>query len=66
MPGYGSSGNLTSPGWSPARMASAFHELMLRLGYPRHVSQGGDLRVVRMLSTAKRFCQLGECDVIQT
>jgi pimeloyl-ACP methyl ester carboxylesterase len=42
MPGYGFSGKPTSPGWNPARMASAFHELMLRLGYPQYVSQGGD------------------------
>jgi pimeloyl-ACP methyl ester carboxylesterase len=42
MPGYGFSGKPTSTGWSPVRMASAFHELMLRLGYPRYVSQGGD------------------------
>jgi pimeloyl-ACP methyl ester carboxylesterase len=42
MPGYGFSGKPTTTGWSPARMASAFHELMLRLGYPRYVSQGGD------------------------
>jgi pimeloyl-ACP methyl ester carboxylesterase len=42
MPGYGFSGNPTSTGWDPARMATAFHELMLRLGYGRYVSQGGD------------------------
>jgi pimeloyl-ACP methyl ester carboxylesterase len=42
MPGHGFSGIPTSTGWSPARMASAFHELMLRHGYPRYVSQGGD------------------------
>jgi pimeloyl-ACP methyl ester carboxylesterase len=42
MPGYGFSDKPTATGWSPARMASAFHELMLRLGYPRYVSQGGD------------------------
>ena len=42
MPGYGFSGNPTTTGWSPARMATAFHELMLRLGYPKYVSQGGD------------------------
>jgi pimeloyl-ACP methyl ester carboxylesterase len=42
MPGYGFSGKPTTTGWSPARMASAFHELMLRLGYPQYVSQGGD------------------------
>ncbi|HEY0492695.1 MAG TPA: epoxide hydrolase [Candidatus Dormibacteraeota bacterium] len=42
LPGYGYSGKPTSIGWNPARMASAFHMLMLRLGYPRYVSQGGD------------------------
>jgi pimeloyl-ACP methyl ester carboxylesterase len=42
MPGYGFSGKPTSTGWNPARMASAFHELMLRLDYARYVSQGGD------------------------
>jgi len=42
MPGYGFSEKPTSTGWSPARMASAFHELMDRLGYPHYVSQGGD------------------------
>lgn len=42
MPGYGFSGRPTTPGWGPARMASVFHQLMLRLGYPRYVSQGGD------------------------
>lgn len=42
MPGYGFSGNPPAKGWSPARMASAFHDLMLRLGYQRYVSQGGD------------------------
>jgi pimeloyl-ACP methyl ester carboxylesterase len=42
LPGYGFSGKPTTTGWNPARMAGAFHELMLRLGYPRYVSQGGD------------------------
>ena len=42
MPGYGFSGKPSTTGWSPARIASAFHELMLRLGYPQYVSQGGD------------------------
>ena len=42
LPGYGFSDKPTATGWRPARMASAFHELMLRLGYPRYVSQGGD------------------------
>jgi pimeloyl-ACP methyl ester carboxylesterase len=42
LPGYGYSGKPTSIGWNPARIASAFHTLMLRLGYPQYVSQGGD------------------------
>src|ERR1700737_1533532 len=42
LPGYGYSGKPPSIGWNPARIASAFHTLMLRLGYPRYVSQGGD------------------------
>ena len=42
LPGYGYSSKPTSIGWNPARIASAFHRLMLRLGYPRYVSQGGD------------------------
>src|SRR3546814_11722067 len=42
MPGYGFSGIPKSRGWSPARMATAFHELMLQLGYEEYVSQGGD------------------------
>ena len=42
LPGYGYSSKPTSIGWNPARIASAFHTLMLRLGYPRYVSQGGD------------------------
>jgi len=42
MPGYGFSGKPTSTGWGPERMASAWAELMARLGYPRYVAQGGD------------------------
>jgi pimeloyl-ACP methyl ester carboxylesterase len=42
MPGYGFSGKPTSTGWGPERMASAWAELMNRLGYSRYVAQGGD------------------------
>jgi len=42
MPGYGFSGIPTSTGWTPAHMASAFDQLMKRLGYSEYVSQGGD------------------------
>jgi pimeloyl-ACP methyl ester carboxylesterase len=42
LPGYGFSGKPTATGWNPARIAQAFHVLMLRLGYSQYVSQGGD------------------------
>jgi pimeloyl-ACP methyl ester carboxylesterase len=42
MPGYGFSGKPTGPGWGPERIASAWTELMKRLGYTRFVAQGGD------------------------
>ena len=42
MPGYGFSGKPTTTGWGPVRMASAWIELMQRLGYDRYVAQGGD------------------------
>jgi pimeloyl-ACP methyl ester carboxylesterase len=42
LPGYGFSGRPTTTGWNPARTARAFHQLMIRCGYRRYVSQGGD------------------------
>jgi pimeloyl-ACP methyl ester carboxylesterase len=42
MPGYGFSGKPTTTGWGPVRIASAWIELMKRLGYDRYVAQGGD------------------------
>jgi pimeloyl-ACP methyl ester carboxylesterase len=42
MPGYGYSGKPTAPGWGPDHMATAWVELMKRLGYDRFVAQGGD------------------------
>ncbi|MDH6461533.1 pimeloyl-ACP methyl ester carboxylesterase [Micromonospora sp. A200] len=42
MPGFGFSGKPTEPGWGPERIASAWTELMRRLGYTRYVAQGGD------------------------
>jgi len=42
MPGYGFSGKPTSTGWGPERIARAWAELMMRLGYERYVAQGGD------------------------
>jgi pimeloyl-ACP methyl ester carboxylesterase len=43
LPGYGFSGAPTELGWHPARVASAWAELMHRLGYARYVAQGGDV-----------------------
>jgi pimeloyl-ACP methyl ester carboxylesterase len=42
MPGYGFSGQPTEVGWDSGRIASAWAELMRRLGYRRYVAQGGD------------------------
>ncbi|MEW2289232.1 epoxide hydrolase, partial [Streptomyces sp. NPDC047841] len=42
LPGYGFSGTPRSAGYNPAHVATAFHRLMLRLGYGEYVSQGGD------------------------
>ena len=43
MPGYGFSGEPTELGWGPGRIATAWAELMQRLGYTRYVAQGGDV-----------------------
>jgi pimeloyl-ACP methyl ester carboxylesterase len=42
IPGYGFSGQPTTTGWDPPRIARAWVELMKRLGYTRFVAQGGD------------------------
>jgi pimeloyl-ACP methyl ester carboxylesterase len=42
MPGYGLSDQPTDVGWGAGRIASAWAELMNRLGYTRYVAQGGD------------------------
>ena len=42
IPGYGFSGPTRRPGWGPVRIASAFAELMHRLGYERYAVAGGD------------------------
>jgi pimeloyl-ACP methyl ester carboxylesterase len=43
LPGYGFSGEPTELGWESGRIASAWAELMRRLGYTRYVAQGGDV-----------------------
>jgi pimeloyl-ACP methyl ester carboxylesterase len=42
LPGFGFSGPVTEPGWGSRRIASAFAELMRRLGCQRYGAQGGD------------------------
>jgi pimeloyl-ACP methyl ester carboxylesterase len=42
MAGYGYSGKPRAPGWGPDHMATAWVELMKRLGYVQFVAQGGD------------------------
>jgi len=43
LPGYGFSGEPAELGWDSGRIASAWAELMSRLGYTRYVAQGGDV-----------------------
>jgi pimeloyl-ACP methyl ester carboxylesterase len=43
LPGYGFSGAPTELGWENGRIASAWAELMNRLGYTHYVAQGGDV-----------------------
>jgi pimeloyl-ACP methyl ester carboxylesterase len=43
IPGYGFSAEPAELGWSAGRVATAWGELMRRLGYTRYVAQGGDL-----------------------
>ncbi|PZU17535.1 MAG: epoxide hydrolase [Shinella sp.] len=42
LPGFGFSGKPKKAGWTVGRIASAWHKLMIRLGYDRYVAQGGD------------------------
>src|SRR5712664_88629 len=42
LPGFGFSDKPTDTGWNVSRIASAWSELMQRLGYKRWVAQGGD------------------------
>jgi pimeloyl-ACP methyl ester carboxylesterase len=42
IPGYGFSGKPTVPGWGVERIATAWAQLMDRLGYDRYGAHGGD------------------------
>jgi pimeloyl-ACP methyl ester carboxylesterase len=43
LPGYGFSSEPRDLGWDAGRVASAWAELMRRLGYTQYVAQGGDV-----------------------
>lgn len=43
LPGFGLSGPTRDTGWHERRVATAFAELMRRLGYERYGAQGGDV-----------------------
>ncbi|MGD9619658.1 MAG: epoxide hydrolase family protein [Mycolicibacterium sp.] len=42
LPGYGFSGKPATSGWGIERIAEAWEQLMVRLGYRRYGAQGGD------------------------
>jgi len=42
LPGYGFSEKPKASGWNLVKISQAWHQLMLRLGYTKYVSQGGD------------------------
>ena len=42
LPGFGFSGKPSKPGWSVDKIAKEWADLMLRLGYPKYLAQGGD------------------------
>ena len=55
IPGYGFSGPLTEAGWDVPRIATAWAELMRRLGYHRYGAQGGDAGSPISLALATMF-----------
>lgn len=54
LPGFGFSGHPTEPGWGAQRIATAWVELMRRLGYKRFYAQGGDMGYVVSMALAKQ------------
>ncbi|NWK94452.1 epoxide hydrolase [Sphingobium lactosutens] len=70
LPGYGFSGKPVTPGWQCERIASAWNELMDRLGYGHYVAQGGDwgsivtVALARMAPASLRAVHLNQVLVI--
>ncbi len=59
LPGFGFSGQPTQPGWGIEKIAEAWDELMLRLGYNQYLAQGGDWGAI--VTTAIGVQNLGHC-----
>ena len=62
LPGYGFSGKPSESGWGIGKIAEAWNQLMLRLGYDSYVAQGGDWG--SMVTSAIGMQNLGNCAAI--
>jgi pimeloyl-ACP methyl ester carboxylesterase len=59
LPGYGFSGKPDTTGWGVEKIAGAWDQLMLRLGYEKYYAQGGDWGSA--VTTAIGIQDLGQC-----
>ena len=62
LPGFAFSGKPTSPGWGINKIAEAWDELMVSLGYTQYLAQGGDWGSI--VTTAIGAQNLGHCQGI--
>jgi len=62
LPGFGYSDKPATPGWTVERIAAAWNELMIRLGYERYFAQGGDWGAI--VTTAIGVQNIGNCQGI--
>lgn len=59
LPGFGYSDKPDKPGWNIERIAGAWNQLMVKLGYERYVAQGGDWGSI--VTTSIGAQALGNC-----
>jgi len=62
LPGFGFSDKPHEPGWGIDKIAAAWDELMVRLGYSHYLAQGGDWGSI--VTTAIAVQNLGHCQGI--
>ncbi len=62
LPGFGFSAKPTRPGWGVRKVATAWNELMVRLGYDAYFAQGGDWGSI--ITTEIGAQNLGNCKAI--